>query len=469
MPEPTTLSPSVSEKPQRRRWRFGLLALVVLGGVAVWWFAIRQRVPDPPEIHAQDGADPAVIQLIAGLRNDVLANRKSSEKWGELGLAFGAHGYESEANACFAVAERFNPQEPRWPYLQGVFLITTGPPEAPDHLARALRLEPRDPVARGAVRMRLAETLLDLQRIEEADALVQTQARQFPQDPRARLANGRIAMMRGDRRTATREFTQLADGPFTRKRAHIQLAALAREEGNLAEAAAREQAVRNAPEDLPWPDPYIRDVLSRNVGLQSRIGEAERIAAGGDLPRATAMLVALAQSDPTPRVLSAAAMNLTKLREYSQAEEMLRECLRRQPGHSQAEYFLSVVLFERAESVRGSRPEEAKSLCREAARHGRLSVEAKPDHGLAWLYLGRSLLGIGEDLGGAVEALRQAVAIRPEFVDPHMYLAEALFLTGQKAEAIKHARNGEELAGPGDPRPRQLLEKLGEKPRPDKR
>jgi tetratricopeptide (TPR) repeat protein len=81
---------------------------------------------------------------------------------------------------------------------------------------------------------------------------------------------------------------------------------------------------------------------------------------------------------------------------------------------------------------------------------------------MAWLYLGRARLGLGETRG-AIEALQQAVVCRPEFADPHLYLAEALAAEGKTDEAIRHARNAEKLARPDDARPRQLLERLTSK------
>jgi tetratricopeptide (TPR) repeat protein len=439
------------------------VAAVAVAAVGVW-FLLRPRDPEPPVLHAQDGADPAFVQAVEDGRRAVLADRRSPEKWGDLGMTFAAHGAEVEANACFAAAERLEPGNPRWPYLQALFASTHQPGEAEPYLRRALELDGHNAAARAAARLKLAELLLEDNRLDESESLFSAQLKQTPADARARLGLAQVALARGDRDRARERFRQLIGDPFANKKALIQLAALARAAGDAAEAAKYEDAARTAPADLNWVDPHLSDVHKRSVSRQGRLREAERLEAAGQLPQAAQIRVELAQADPSPRLLTAAAMDLLKLKEYRQAEELLRECLRVQPGHSQAEYFLAVTLFERAEAVRGSEPELSKSLLREAIEHARAAVDSKPDLGLAWLYLGRAMLDLGENRAGAVEPLRQAVACRPEFVDTHLYLGEALLAAGNPDEAIREARNAAELAKPGDARPRQLLMKLGVQP-----
>ncbi|HEY3789203.1 MAG TPA: tetratricopeptide repeat protein [Urbifossiella sp.] len=464
------MSNSVNPVPTQSRRASRLVRIVIAAALftipaaGLWWYLQRDQLPDPPAIHTQDGADPAVVAAIEKARQEVFADRHSTDHWGDLGLVFGAHGYEAEANQCFIVAEKLNPTEPRWPYLRGVFALVNQPSEAVPLFRKALALNPADAMAREAVRMKLAESLLERREFDEAESLFREQVRESPGDVRPHLGLGQIALIRGDRVAAKAEFAPIADGPFTKKRASSYLAALARADGNPAEAARFEQVSRAAREDLPWPDPYLRDMLVRSVGQQGRLKEAERLETAGRLPQAAEMLVEMAQADPSPRMLSAAAMALTKLGEYQQAEEMLRECLRRHPHHSQSEYYLAIVLFERAQHLQPKQPEEARDWFRKAAEHARQAVATKPDHGLAWLYLGRSLLSSG-DAAAAIEPLRLSVACRPEFVDPHLYLAEALAAVGKKEEAIRSAKDAQELAGPGETRPRQFLERMGQKVR----
>jgi tetratricopeptide (TPR) repeat protein len=430
-----------------RVWIAGLTLIVAAAGGA-WWYGPRTRPPAPPVLAVTDGADPAVVAAVAQARQKVLAAPRSAADWGELGMVFGAHGYEPEADTCFTEAGRLDPADARWPYLRGVYLSVTDPPRAVPLLRRGGDLVRNDPEALSAARLRLAEVYLGLQQLPDAETLFREELDRSP--IRATFDLGQVALARGDRKAAREATAAVAESPFVRKRAAILLAALAREAGDGAGATRYEAAARQFPDDPSWPDPYLLQLRTREVGRLGLLREAEALEAAGQLPRATGMLVDMARADPTPRLLVSAGIALGKLREFDQAEAMFRECLKLDPGHAQAHFFLAVMLFEQA--GRPGPPAEAEE-------HAAKAVDLKPDHGLAWLYLGRIRLARG-DAGGAVQALRQAVACRPEFTESHLYLAEALAADGKSSEATVSAMNAEKLAGPGDTRPRQLLARL---------
>jgi tetratricopeptide (TPR) repeat protein len=463
-----TAPPPTAPVRRTRWWLWAVLFLLVVsaGGGAAWW-RLRPKPyvpPEPPRLPVQEGADPAVVAAVERARQNVLAEPKSAPAWGELGMAFAAHGYEPEAAHCFTEAERLDPADPRWPYFRGLFAAVNQPEQTVAHLRRALDVGSAPgraiaPDALAVIRLKLAETLFEQGAVDEAESLFRVELARTPDDPRARFGLAQVALTRGDRRAAREAFTALADDPYARKRAASLAAALARADGDLAVATKFEEAARQVREDPSWPDPYLQQLRTREVGQQGLLREVEALEAAGQLPRATQLLLDVVQTDPKPRLLATTGIYLAKIRDYPRAEAMLRECLRLDPGNSQAHYFLCVVSFELATERAQTRPAEARALFQEAVKSGRAAVAAKSDHGLAWLYLGRSLLGLDEPVA-AIEALRQAVACRPEVLDTHLYLGEALAATGEKAEAIRSAQNAEKLAKPGDPRPHQLLDRL---------
>src|SRR5213079_2958398 len=113
-----------------------------------------------------------------------------------LGMVLRAHDFDAEANRCFEEAERLDPREPRWPYLRGQTLVLTDPEAGILCLRRAVQCCGDSPTA---PRLRLAEALLEQGRLDEAQSHLEQAARR---DPRARLAWGRLALLREDWRGA---------------------------------------------------------------------------------------------------------------------------------------------------------------------------------------------------------------------------------------------------------------------------
>jgi len=431
------------------------------------WSYLRTP-PEPPVFPVQEGADPAVVNVITKSRQAVLADRKNAAAWGELGMVFGAHGYETEADQCFAVAEGLDSSELRWPYYRGLFARVHHPEEAITHFRHALAaVNPSNTESLSVVRLRLAETLLEQHQVDASEALFQKEMTKSPDNARARWGLAHIALIRGNRVAARASFQALVGNPYARKRAASQAAALARADGDLSAALQYEEMARQGGNDPDWPDPYLQQLRKHEVGQQGLLRYAEELEAAGQLREASDLLLEMVQADPQPRLLVTAGIFLAKLREFPRAERLFRECLRKEPDNAQANYFLTVVLFEQAAQLEPNRATEVRMMLLDAVKAGRATVAAKPDHGLAWLYLGRSLLEVGES-AEAVLALRQAVACRPEILDTHLYLAEALSACGNRTEAIREAQNAEKLARPEDPRPRQLLKRLQSQVTPKK-
>ena len=51
----------------------------------------------------------------------------SGGAWGSLGKVLYAHAFAPQANLCFEKAERYDPQEPRWPYLRALCFLQEDP------------------------------------------------------------------------------------------------------------------------------------------------------------------------------------------------------------------------------------------------------------------------------------------------------------------------------------------------------
>jgi len=138
---------------RRRRCRRPLLTvttvLLVASSVAalsVWWYRPSKAVA-PPTIDLA-GVDPAVCQRVDSVRTAILQSPDSAPAWGKMGMVLMSHGLSVEAStACLAQAERLEPRQPRWPYLQAIAFLKTDQDVAIPNLRRAVELCDCDPDA----------------------------------------------------------------------------------------------------------------------------------------------------------------------------------------------------------------------------------------------------------------------------------------------------------------------------------
>jgi tetratricopeptide (TPR) repeat protein len=128
-----------------------------------------------------------------------------------------------------------------------------------------------------------------------------------------------------------------------------------------------------------------------------------------------------------------------------------------QPDKVQGHYFLCVTLYFQGEQLAGKDDRAARERFEQAAASGAEAVRLKPDHGLALLYRGLSLVRLGKK-AEALECLRQAVRCRPEMADTHLHMGQLLLDQGNRAEGLDHLRQAVQLAGKGDRRAEKALE-----------
>jgi tetratricopeptide (TPR) repeat protein len=204
------------------------------------------------------------------------------------------------------------------------------------------------------------------------------------------------------------------------------------------------------------------------AGRPARFREVERLEAQRNYPEAVRQLQEMVAQAPDYRTCVALGKNLGKLGEYRGAEQALRMAIQLEPDNAQAYYRLGMLFWvqARAEWENEADRDRARARFREAAAAARQALAHKPDYAEAHMILGDGLTHLGARAEGLAE-LRQAVQCGPELGDVHFYLGEALAEDGQEAEARGQLERAVELAGPGNPLPRQALERLnaaGKKP-----
>ncbi len=257
--------PARRGKSRRWPWALGSALGLVAGAVGAWfWFPWPAPV-DPPM--PRDITDTAVLSAVRQARQQVLDKPGSAAAWGRLAMILEAHFYEAAADRCFAEAARLDPSEPRWPYFRGLYALKQDPPGALLFLRQAVAADHPNPNHRSALRLRLAEALLEQGHLEEAEKLFRQEWSAKPGHPRTAFGLGLIALHRGEN-SAAEEYLQVARAsPTARQPATAQLAALARARGDEAAAARLDQEAVPRPEDtLVWPDPFAKEVARLQVG-----------------------------------------------------------------------------------------------------------------------------------------------------------------------------------------------------------
>jgi tetratricopeptide (TPR) repeat protein len=447
-----------SARPRRRwRWGIGLLGGVVLGlglaaGGYLWLGRPAASLPDVP----LEGAEPAVVQALQAALAEVRRQPASAKAWGELAMLLRACEYAEPAAYCFAQAAARAPTEPRWPYLQGEALLLRGrAEEAVPCLEEALKRA--GPAAEAwLLHLRLSEALLVLRQPAAATAHLAQLPAGTPLQPVIELYRGLAALVEGQPAQARQHLLRSLQSPWTRQRACSQLAVACQRLGEATQAEHWQRRAAALPPDGRWPDPWVLECLRRAPGKAARLRYIEQLEAHRRYAEAVAELQQLLQQGPDYKVLIGLGKNHARLGDLEAAEQALRQALTLEPRSVQGHYFLSKILWTKAEQTND--PVRQQALYQEAAAEARQAVDNKPDHALAHLLLGRCCERLGRR-DEALAALRQAAACAPELVEPALYLGELLAATGRIAEARRELERARQLA-PDDPRPAAALARL---------
>jgi tetratricopeptide (TPR) repeat protein len=457
IPQPPQAPTAAPTTPRPRRSRLlwlGVAAALLAGGVAAGW---RWWRPGPPRPRAAEPPRPAAIedadvrQAVEEARAGVLAEPGSAVAWGGYGLTLLAHHFDAEADLCFAEAARLDADGPLWPFARGgVLLRRRDPAAALPFLRRAAELA--EGPGQAPYRLALAETLLELRALDEAERIFREEWEAGPGDPRSAFGLGRLALERGDERAAEELLDAARHSPHARKQATGLLAGLARGRGQTADADDLEKLAAGLPEDAAWPDPLLEQVLAREAGRSKRGRDLLALAAQRRFRDIAEVHLRDVRERPTVSAYVNAGFSLVQARDFERALPLLRRAVELGPDSPTAHYVLALGLFEQAVD---------KAALREAAEQARRATELSPGHSRAFLTWGQALRRLGEP-AAAVVPLRLGVQCEPGCFDLQLNLGEALLDAGQHGEARPPLENARRLA-PADRRVAEALERLRQK------
>jgi tetratricopeptide (TPR) repeat protein len=372
---------------------------------------LRPAAPPLPAVDLS-GADPEVAAAVTAAMDAVKADPRDGAAWGKLGMVLRAHDFDAASVEALRAAERFDPDNPKWPYLQGLTLVLSDPDAG---LACLERAAAKAPPERTEPRLRLAEVLLDRGRVAEAEALAGPIADRWPEDPRAGVVLARAAADRGDWAAVLARTDPVRHDPAARRQAAILRADALRRVGRPGEADAEAARAAGLPEDVFWDDRYVVETAKLQVGADAELRRGRELMRAGRPAEAVAAfeLAAKKARNPTPaRLVLARAHNETG--NPLAARRVLDEVFKTDPNSVEGWFQLGVAQYLTDD------PAAAASFER--------VVQLKPDHALAHFNLGLARKKRG-DRPGAEAAFEAALRCRPDYDAPRQALAE---LRGQK-------------------------------------
>jgi tetratricopeptide (TPR) repeat protein len=454
-------------RPSRRNLVLLVVAAVLILGVAAWLWQ-RGGAAEPPLVDL-DGIEPEVAQAIRNEIDAVRRQGRSGPAWGRLGQVLRAHGFDEEAVTCWRHAERFDDQEPRWPYYRGVVLLMQGDNSGLDSLRRAATLADRLGPGNPDLRLTLAEQLLAHAECPEAADVLAVVAQKHPNNPRLLFSQAVLAERSGQVRKAIHLFARLTKHPCARQRASARLAALHAQLGGFDRAASYGQMAAQLPEDARWPDPYWAELSSLDVGRQARFRELSRRQNEENDQTVHAHLLHMTEGEDAGYGKAHLALGTTlfNMGQLERAEQSLRKALTLEPKSVRTLRILALVLVLQGEEQRKATGDarRAAARCDEAIGLLRRAIALKPNDAAAHLVLGSALRAQGRRKE-ALEALRVPLATQPDEYRNYLPLVDALIDEGLLAEARQHLDRAARLAPSDNPEIARARQHLAEKEKP---
>jgi tetratricopeptide (TPR) repeat protein len=444
-PAPPAVSAAPPARPGSLGRRLFLLALIALcllltGGLGyrLW---LRHGMAAPPTVDLT-GLDAEIVEAIETARAVVHKKPRAAGAWARLGAVYRAHEFNEEADFCFRQAEKLDPKDYRWPYLLGMDL------QAQDVEASLVRL--RQAVAlcgdQTAPRLRLAEVLLDRGDIDEAEAFFRAVAEQDPNDARALLGLGNVALQRNDVDGALKLLRRAAARAPQATVVHAALMQAYRRAGDDKVVEEERRIVAELPTNRNWPDPALELIGAAWTGQRARMNQIDELSRRGY--RAEAVTAARAAVEVYPESAVARLVlgeQLNRNGEVAAAEPVLREAMRMDPRRAKAHFELGYAF-------------QQQGKLRDAIEAYQQALQLQADSPVAYFNQGLCFKSLHDD-AGAEKAFRAALQYRPEYPEALMVLTQLLERQGRYQEALPFAQRAAHAA-PSDPRPRQLIQSL---------
>ncbi len=422
--------PEMAARPRRYFLRAALLFSVV-GVVATpsyyLWCHAKKAVP--PEVEVTH-ADPDVAKAIQRARELVLAESGNAQAWGNLAMILHAHDYHSQAQTCYAEAEKLDRRNPRWPYLQAICAGQLGSNDMIDCLQRSAECQGPDQVPL----VKLGETFLEQGRVDEAEKSFENVLEAEAENARAHLGLARVLTARGDLHGSVAHLEKSIATENQFQPTFEMLATAYHALGEVEKAKnLRQELIRRSPMHRTWPDPFLDRVKEFETGLPVAVRRAKELFDAGKTSEAIQYMRELSEKRPKSATTRAGLGRMLVLTEQpAEAIEQLEFAIQLDPKLSIAHFFLGAAY------VLQDRYLEAETAFRR-------SIELQPDHAEAHYELARVLYKL-QDREGAARSAQDCLRYDPSFTLAAKLAGVARAEQGDYEKALLHLTQAASLS-----------------------
>jgi len=407
------------------RWCFlpGLTAILLAGACSVPSRTTRHSsdLPNLPRLTIANFRPQIRDQLQQAYRA-VEAKPSEPEANGRLGMLLHAFEQYESAELCYRRARILDSNRFQWAYYLGLAQALEGKNE---DAAAALRDAVRLDASYLPARLKLAEVLLNLRRLDESDEICRSIAKDDPGFAPAYYCSGRVATARGDVKTSIDEYRKACQLHPSFGTAHYALALASQRSGETAEAAQHMAAYQKYKSDGdPQPeDPLLEAIRPLDNTALAHLMKGVELETAGQIDAAIAEHEEAVKQDPK---LAQAHANLIALYARAgrgeKAESEYQATVKINPNLSQSHYDYGVFL------VSQNRHRDAEAAFRKA-------LEISPNYAEAHSNLGAMLERKGKS-GEAIRHYRAAIESKPNFRQAHFQLGRLLLMEKKPREAI---------------------------------
>jgi tetratricopeptide (TPR) repeat protein len=363
------------------------IATVILA--ALWEVSCAKPIPPVPAINV-DGLDADVRSAILKARDEAVAQPKSAQASGSLGMVLEAHTLYQPAALAYQRAVRLDPKDFAWRYYLALCLEKNGQlDEALSSISEALRVRPEYVPAI----LKRAELLLKLGRFRESAAVLEPFLARNPDSPLALYLLGRVKFAQQDFAAAGDLYRRATEAWPAFGSAWFGLGETSKRLGRAAESVKDYQLADTHKDQYPPAgDEIYAQMMKLATGIENRLAEARRLLTG---------------------------------RKFDQASQIYKEVLKQYPDNLDC----LVNLLYIAQYPSQASPEEVEDLYRRASA-------ASPQLAEVYMYHGTALAAQGK-YDAAVAELEKAIRLKPNNAEAHAWLADVRERQHRSADAIE--------------------------------
>jgi tetratricopeptide (TPR) repeat protein len=366
------------------------IASVILA--ALLELSCAKSVPPVPVIPV-DGLDADVKDAIVKARDQAMAQPRSAQASGNLGMVLEAHTLYQPAVPVYQRAVRLDPKDFAWRYYLALCLEKTGQlDEALASISEGLRIRPDYAPAI----LKRAELLLKLGRFPESAATLEPFLAKNPGSPLALYFLGRVKFAQQDFAAADDLYRRATEASPAFGSAWFGLGETSKTLGRPAETDKDYQlAETNKDHYPPSEDELYLEMTKLATGIENRLMEAKK---------------------------------LMNKREYDRSSRIYKEVLKQYPDNLDC----LVNLLYIAQYPNQATPEEVEDLYQRARA-------ASPQLAEVYMYHGTALAA-EDKYDAAVAELDKAIQLKPNNAETHAWLADVRERQHRPADAIEQYR-----------------------------